>query len=423
MNKHLRSIIRIMASLKIAIVILILIAIYSIVGTLLPQHRPSDWYVTQYPTMGPVINLLSLSKAYSSPVFSLLLGLFIVNLSACTLLSLKGQLRQSAKHYYPQCTSSEHVIENVESEKISTFFSRKRYAYEKTQQGFKVGKFRWGILGSTITHLGIIILFAGGIWGNVSAKEDFISLQPGQEIYFDAKGFSLLLDDFTMTFDDNGSVAQYYSTFTITEDDGTVSKETIWVNKPLTYHGIQFYQASFGWMSNLRISDRNSGEVLIEGFLQNEKSYFYQPKHLTIFLHAYYPEMGIGHTQEPVLLSNRETNPHYAVVLYNFGEPIGSYILGPNESIPYEDIDITFSHSVAYTGILLRTDSSFLIVLLGFVIIMLGMFVSFYLYPRFAEYRDGKLFLFSKKNEWIFFNTISNQLQKSQKSSIHEKRM
>jgi len=421
MNKHLKNTIRIVASLKVAITILILIALYSVVGTLLPQHRPSDWYLTQYPVMGPIINLFALNKAYSSPIFTLLLGLFIVNLSACTLLSLKGQLRQSARKFYPNSISSEHVINDNDSKKISAYFRGKRYSFEETPQGFKAGRFRWGVLGSTITHIGIIILFAGGIWGNINAKEDFVNLRPGQEIYFDAKGFSLLLDDFTMTFEDNGSVAQYYSTFTVTEDDGRVRKETIWVNKPLSHHGIQFYQASFGWMSNLRITDRNTGEVLIEGLLQNGKNYFYQPKHLTIFLYAYFPEMGIGHNQEPVMLSNRETNPHYAVILYDFGEPKGSYILGPDESIPYDDINISFTHSVAYTGILLRTDSSFPIVVLGFIIIMLGMFVSFYLYPRFAEYQDGKLYLFSKKNEWVFFNTINNRLKKFQISSGNKK--
>ena len=422
MKKKFGSFIRILASLKIAIILLVLIAIYSIIGTLLPQHMPEAWYLEQYPTLGPAINLLALGGAYSSPVFSILLALFIINLSACSLLSLKGQLKQARKDFFPTITNTDHVLEDCDSEQVSAYAKRKHFNSEKTSEGFRAGAFRWGVLGSTITHLGIILLFAGGILGTVKAQEDSINLIPGQEIEFNVKGFSLRLDDFEMTFQENGAVKQYYSTFTLTEADGTQREQTLWVNKPLSHGGIKFYQASYGWVSNLRITDKNTGAVLVEGLLQNDKEYFYQPGHLTVYLYGYFPEMGIGHDQVPVSLSNRELNPHYAVILSEFGNSVGSYIIAPGETIAYGDLLVTFTNSIAYTGILFRTDPSFPVIMLGFIIMLLGMSMSFYLYPRFMEYKSGSLYLFSRKNGWVFFNAVRTQLDSQKKSNPQPKK-
>ncbi len=99
----------------------------------------------------------------------------------------------------------------------------------------------------------------------------------------------------------------------------------------------------------------------------------------------------------PYSKSNKEVNPFYAVVLYQFGNPVGSYILSPGQEVIFEDIAISFTHSVAYTGLVVRNDPSYPVVLTGFIILLLGMFISFYLYPRFIMYKDGMIIVSSKK--------------------------
>ena len=418
MKNRTSKFIRFLASLKVAIVLLLLIGGYIVIGTVLPQHSAQTWYLERYPAMGKLILGLSLDTAYSSPVFIILLVLFSINLALCTILSLKGQVRQVKPTFFPRFKEEEYGFEGVDADKVRSYLKKHRYRVTEEDGVIRAAKHRYGVLGAAITHLGIIILFLGGAIGTMSSSEEMITLLPGNQHRFEKQGFTLTLNDFHMTFEPNGAVKQYYSDVTVVDDDGTTLSETMWVNKPFHHNGLGFYQANYGWTSHLQISDSESGEVVAEGLIRSGKTYFHQPNHLTIYLYGYYPELGIGHDQRPVKLSDREIDPYYAVVLYEFGQPVGSYILAPNQHISYENLLITFTHSIAYTGLLVRSDLSYPIVLVSFITIILGLFVSFYLYPRFVTYKDGRIITSSRRNEWIFHRTITTALAKKDNTYV-----
>ena len=401
-----------LASLKVAILLLLLIGGYIVIGTLLPQHSSPAWYLERYPTLGKLILALSLDTAYSSPIFIVLLMLFSINLGLCTVLSLKGQLRQVEGTFFPRFKEDEYSLEGISEEKARLFFKKQRYQVEEKDGVLRAAKYRFGVLGAAITHLGLIILFLGGAIGTMNSSEEMVNLLPGNQHRFEEQGFTLTLDDFYMTFEPDGAIKQYYSDVTVINDDRTTKSETLWVNKPFHHKGLGFYQANWGWTSHLEIVDEESGEVVADGLIRNGTSYFHQPNHLTVYLYGYYPELGIGHEQQPVKMSDREIDPYYAVVLYEFGEPVGSYILAPGQHIHYENLMISFTHSIAFTGLLVRSDLSYPIVLASFITITLGLIVSFYLYPRFITYKDGSIITSSRRNEWVFYQSIKTAFSK-----------
>lgn len=406
------------ASLKVAIVLLSLIALYIVIGTLLPQHSAPEWYMERYPSLGSLILALSLDSAYSSVLFITLVALFAINLTICTLLSLPAQLKQMEHAYFPASTREEQVIETDDEQAVRSLLRSRRFNIDESKGDgtIRASKFRWGVLGATITHIGLLILFVGGTIGNMTASETMVNLLPGNESRFDKEGFTIRLDDFKMTFDEQGSVRQYISSVTLIDDDGTRRKTNLWVNNPLHHNGLGFYQASFGWTGNLRITDTEHGEVVAQGLLRSGRTYFHQQSHLTVYLYGYYPEMAVGHDQQPVSVSNRERNPYYAVILYEFGNPIGSYIIAPGEPIVHKDLSITFTHAVAYTGLLVRSDPSYPIVLTGFLVILLGMFVSFYCYPRFISYTGKTMRTMSRRNGWVFHHSVRSAWERQQNS-------
>ena len=408
MNKKMKKFLSFISSLKVAIFLLILIAIYIVIGTMLPQHGTQELYEQRYPTISSIIITLHLDKAYSSPIFLVLISLFVINLISCTILSLKGQFHVVKKSYFPTFVEKdENKIENVGEQEFLQLVKNKSFHIVKDDAGgYKGGKYRFGSLGAMVTHIGILIIFIGAVVSNMSAHEDMVSLLPGNTEFFPEYGLQVSLDDFYMTFDENNAITQYYSDLSITKEDGTIVKEKIWVNNPLHINNLGFYQANFGWTSNLVVRDINTDEIIVEGLLRNQKSYFHQPHHLNISLFAYFPDMIIDHEQMPYSKSNKEVNPFYAVVLYQFGNPVGSYILSPGQEVIFEDIAISFTHSVAYTGLVVRNDPSYPVVLTGFIILLLGMFISFYLYPRFIMYKDGMIIVSSKKNRWVFHHAM-----------------
>ncbi len=414
MKTRTSKIIRLASSLKVAIALLILIAAYIVIGTLLPQHSAQSFYLERYTKSGPLIIALGLDAAYSSPLFITLLILFSINLTLCTITTAKGQMRQLKKSFFPAFAKGEYLIEGVGEAAVLSYCKEKRFRVEKRDGEIRAGKMRFGVLGAAITHVGIIILFLGGAIGNMSSSEEVVTLLPGNQHRFDEQGFTLTLDDFSMTFEESGAVKQYISSVTVVDDDGTKRSDKLWVNNPFHHKGLGFYQANYGWTSNLRIVESESGTVVIEGLMRSGGSYFHQSNHLTVYLYGYYPELGIGHEQQPVKMSDREIDPYYAVVLYAFGEPVGSYILAPNQHIHYEDLEISFTHSIAYTGLLVRKDLSYPIVLLSFIIMIAGLIASFYLYPRFLLYKEGKLYTSSRRNGWVFHQSVKTAFTKKE---------
>lgn len=414
MNNRVKQIVRFLISLKFGIILLIIIALYSVIGTVLPQHMPDEIYMQRYPSYGQLILALSLNRVYSSVIFTSMLVLFGLNLLGCTVKSLRGQLKQARKGFFPKTAVIGEQVENSPDQADAlAYFKYRKYQVEKHDQGFRAAKFRWGVLGPAVTHAGIIFVLAAGIISSAASREGFVNLLPGQEVTLDERGIALRLDDFYMTFLENGAVEQYFSDLTVSSGPDDQRSETIWVNRPMQYRGINFYQASYGWVSSLVISDAETGETLAQRQMQDGQDFFFQPGHLTVVLYGYFPELAIGHNQEPVSLSHREKNPHYGVVLYEFNRLAGTYIIGPGEVLRHGDWEITFSHSTLYTGILFRSDPSYPVALIGFIVLMLGMLISFYFFPRFAEYSDGALHTWSRKNGWVFHRTVSRHLDQS----------
>ncbi len=412
MNKKMKKLLLFISSLKVAIFLLILIAIYIVIGTVLPQHGTAALYEQRYPSLSSTILALQLDKAYSSVIFLTLMALFAINLTSCTILSLRGQFAKADSSYFPSFVKKEdNSIDGVEEDEFLRLAKKQFFKVEKDSFGhYKGAKYRFGSLGAMVTHIGILVIFIGALVSNISANEDMVTLLPGNSEVFAEYGLQVRLDDFYMTFDENNAITQYYSDLTITKEDGTTSKEKIWVNNPLHINNLGFYQANFGWTSNLVVRDVNTNEIIIEGLLRNQKSYFHQPHHLNITLFSYFPDMIIDHDQMPYSKSNKENNPFYAVVLYQFGNPVGSYILAPGQEVMFEDIAISFTHSIAYTGLVVRNDPSYPVVLAGFIILLLGMFISFYLYPRFMKFENNTIIISSKKNGWVFHHAIKMSL-------------
>ena len=192
------------------------------------------------------------------------MALFSLNLTLCTVISMKGQVKQLDKGFFPSFQSEEFVIEDVEREKLLAYCNRRRYTIADDGTVIKAGTYRFGVLGATITHIGILVLFIGAVIGSRSASDETVNLLPGNQHRFEKQGFTITLDDFHMTFQESGAVQQYISTLTIADDDGTTTSEALWVNKPLHHKGLGFYQANFGWASNLQIAD-DSGAVVAGG--------------------------------------------------------------------------------------------------------------------------------------------------------------
>lgn len=412
---------RFITSFKLAIILFIVIATYSIIGTVLPQGAATEFYLENYNTFGSLIVFLQFNKVYSSLLFRIILLIFLINLAGCTINLLPSQMRRLKKDFF---LGAGPKIENLWNETVDikefrTVLEKKGYDIQETETGFKAGKHRIGSIGSSVTHLGIIVILLGSFIGNVFAHEGFVNLFPGESTVFQEEGFTLRVDDFYLGFREDGSTEQYYSELKVIEDGEEVKAKKIWVNNPLNHKGLNFYQSSFGWASDMTIKDKE-GNILEENILRNNQQHFYQPEHLTVFLYGFYPDFGINQMGQPFTMSQKMTHPHYAVVLYEFNNYIDSFISEPGQPIEYKDIEIEFDNPRMYTGLIYRRDFGYYFVLLGCLFLFLGLFLSFYLYPKFVIVEEGAILPVTRQNSWGFSMQIRNILKSNNKSEKGE---
>ncbi len=377
------------------------IAVYSIIGTVLPQGLAAEMYIERYPSLANIIMTLQFDHVYTSVVFYVLLALFVVNLVGCTLKILPSQIQRTNKEYImsPRNNAEELYQPGLNQDLLRQSLQKQRFSILEKEDGFVASKHRFGHIGSSITHLGIIVIIIGSIIGAVFADEGYFNLMPGDVKSFPEYGFALRLDDFSLGFRENGTVEQYYSKVSVLKADQPDKEATLWVNQPLAVSPLNFYQTSYGWASRLKIVN-GSSEILLAKVLRNGESAFLQDNHMTVYLYGFYPNFTITSEGQPLTMTEEVKNPHYAVILYEFGEHVGSYIVEPGQPIERGEYQISFQDSVLYTGLTYRKDFGYAFVVAGSLLMFLGLIFSFYLYPKQVQVTSNSVKVMTRQNPW-----------------------
>ena len=103
--------------------------------------------------------------------------------------NLPVQLKKM-KDYIPIKERIENLYENwMDIEDIKSGFTKKGFKVIDTEDGSYAVKHRIGHVGSSVTHLGIVIIILGALIGNMFVKEGYITLAPGEIYEFNEYGY------------------------------------------------------------------------------------------------------------------------------------------------------------------------------------------------------------------------------------------
>ncbi len=152
MNKQ-NKIWKFLSSIKLAISLLAIIALFSLIGTFIPQNEDPSFYISKYGDSGyRALSNTGLTDVYSSWWFILFIVLFSLNLTACLL---------------------------------SRFSLKSRS------------------MGTLISHISILLILAGALIGMLYGQKGYVRIEQGEEVnsFIDRDrrvdlGFSLKLNNF-----------------------------------------------------------------------------------------------------------------------------------------------------------------------------------------------------------------------------------
>ena len=417
-------------SVKLTIFLLILLAILSIIGTLIVQNASRSEYVQRYGIgLYEVLNFFNLFDMYHSWWFSAILLLLVINLVTCSIQRFPGVWSQISRpptgledsmlkalpyveRVQIKSKSEEKTDENIQTYLKKRFGDPIQFETESTVTLFSE-KGRFSRLGVYITHLSLLIILIGGLIGSQFGFKGFVNILEGEtvdQIYEREEdreipkplNFSVRCDDFNITYYDlpgrkEKLVKEYTSSVTIFDNGREVLKQTVRVNHPLHYKGLAFYQSTYGTLHDITLGIKRNGK---------ERTHFKALEGATV---------PIPDTDSFIRVLQ------YTPQVHNFGEGVQVALFKPNrEPQPFwllknfpkfdekrgDEFVLTFEGMISkeYTGLQVTKDPGVWIVWIGCGLMIFGLVISFFfshqrVWVRIPKGAEGEIVLAGSTNK------------------------
>ena len=340
LNMAKNRIYRFLSSIRLAIVLLAVVAVLCVMATVIPQNLDRSQYVSLLGSLGAaIVTTLGFDHVFSSPLFRVVGLAFAANLFVCT-------------------------------------WGRIVVALKNSRKQFSVGT--WG---SPIFHVGLCVVLVGVALSLVSKHEIYYEIPVGETVTVAGKsgGFTLTVDEFSVDYyEDSIAPRQYRSSVVLQKPKLEPVPMEIQVNSPGTYNGVSILQQSYGWEIIVTLSTGQASRQLSikdeDWIVLGEGA-----NGSTTLGIAFYPdydeEKGVAQMK-----SYRDDNPHVIWVLQEGDEPVAIDTLAVGETgIIQEPLSITFDGYRYYTGLQMKYDPGIPVIFFGFLLICLGLVVLFFL--------------------------------------------
>ncbi len=416
-----RSVLKLLGSVKLALALFILLALASALGTLIPQRRTPREYQARYGASAAVVTGLRLDRLYESPAYLTLLALFGANLSVCSLTRLSPKLKRTlGKNAGADAASvgalklRDAFVRKVGRDAAAVAVRReleeRHYRVRETDDAgrlFLRGRRRvLGLFGADIVHLGILVILAGGIVSGLGKSSKDIALTVGASAPIPGGTATVRLDRFETDHYPGGGVKDWTSTVTVLENDVPAATRRIEVNHPLSWKGTLLYQSSYGWdwekpEIGLRVRRKDDPAFLRRLVLEPGAS-AEAGDGTTVAVLRFVPDLVIGSGGRAETRSSEPNNPAVLIEGRKNGAVVYSgWIFARFPEVahvrPEGATDLVFEleryEAPQFSVLQASRDPGVGLIWLGCAFLLTGLFLSFYWPPREVrisiEARDG----------------------------------
>ena len=372
-----RKVLRFLGSMRLAIILMALLALACIAGSIFPQGLGLEQYAARYSERGAALLVgLGLDDVFHAWWFLALTVCLCGNLLFCNLRRLPQLLKRSKDAADPaQRGQATVTVEGVSDPE--TVFARLRMPkpVDTTDEEGRPLRFsvrsRVGLWGAWVCHLGVVLLVVGFALGQITMEQYTVYGVPGEIKQLGNTDCFVQIHDFRVDRAEDGFVEQYTASLTVfeaPEGQAAQSEELVAsVNHPGSAFGYKFYQNSTG--DAARITVRKDGETVQEGWICAGESVQLLETPLWLQLQSVLWEETEG-----------ERIPQsYAYLIY-VGEKLYTMDLQPEggtipDFAPYE---VSLSRGQSYTLLQVKRDRFAPLAFVGGLITLLGMLLAFY---------------------------------------------
>lgn len=280
-----QDVLPLIANLKLAIGLLLAIALFSVAGTVIEQGQTLPYYQAHYPEAPALFGFLTwklllalgLDHVYRTWWFLALLVLFGASLTACTFTHQLPALRAARQwQFYRQPRQFEKLalstdIVPSQLDTLTQLLQERRYRLFRDGDSLYGRKGIVGRIGPIVVHASMLIILAGAVMGSLTGwkaqeivpsyatfqVQHFLDVGPWANLQ-PLRDWSVRVNSFWIDYTPDGQIDQFYSDLSVLDQASQeIDHKTIHVNEPLRYQGITFYQADWG-IAAVRLRVNNS---------------------------------------------------------------------------------------------------------------------------------------------------------------------
>ena len=296
-----------LTSMRVALMLLLLLAAVALPGAFFPQ-RSSDpnavvQYFRDYPGVAPVLDNLHLFDVFSSPWFSAVYLLLFISLIGCIiprtmshLKSLRAAPTRVPRRFarFPVRTElrTEMSPDQVQAALSGALGRRYRRVWgtesvtttagrERTIRTVSAERGTGRETGNLIFHLALVGLLVVTAWGQLVHYRGQIVIIEGETFvnspidydffengaWYDAEAmepFRVRLNDFSSVFTADAQPRDFAADVTLLRPDGASRDQVIQLNEPLETNSTRVYLSGNGYAPDVTVTDA-SGEVAFSG--------------------------------------------------------------------------------------------------------------------------------------------------------------
>ncbi|HXW51235.1 MAG TPA: cytochrome c biogenesis protein ResB [Candidatus Acidoferrales bacterium] len=266
------EILDLLSNVMFPVVVFLIWAVATTIGTVVDQNQPEQHYYDFYPLpLANAIVRLHLTNVFHSVPYISLVVLLLVSMSVCTFRRVIPKrfpkdravpIRNFGLHAeLASAETPERADEAARAYLAAKGFGVRHDRIDGAHWIFG-DKQKWARYGVLVAHLGFTVIAFGVFLGWLRGFSGQALVFKGQSASIAPAGLRLHLDDFTATFvpiqTPNGPTYQaqkFQSNVTFTDARGATERAQILVNHPhVTSAGVYVYQASYNFAGNLRVT-------------------------------------------------------------------------------------------------------------------------------------------------------------------------
>lgn len=285
---------RSLRSMRTALILLLLLALASVIGSLIPQEMNSPARVAQFILDHPLLSLFyrkaGFFEVFGSWWFTLITTLLFISLFACLIPRTRATIRGArqrpiqAREIDAFPLYREVRVEAAPGAVLASsrrVLSRRLFRTSAGESQIAAEKGTAREIGSLLFHWAFVLILLGVLIGKgtgyvghatviegqtwVDARSNYFGqLRTGRFFTENFSGIGIHLIDFQDPFRSSGIPMDFVSTVQLLDPSGAVAETTdIRVNHPAHFRGTDIFQYGFGWAPVVQI--RRGGQVIASG--------------------------------------------------------------------------------------------------------------------------------------------------------------